>query len=533
MKKPEYFKAWITGWDWGIRIALFLILLSALVQFGMFALTQNYMVAYMGAQPEDISYSLLLTNAGIISILPVQFRFLRYFETRSYLLVNIILAIILNLLCLYCDNIFFFFILRFLQGILVANTAACILIVIFSRISKEKSLAVGSAVFYGAILSNTVIIGMVAAFVVTTWDWKATYYFLILFQLFILLIILLIFKPVNGIKRYPLYQIDWAGFIIFSFAASTFGYLMIYGSKYYWFSDQRIQLAGFISITGTVLFLYRQLTVKRPLIQLAVFRSTNMVIGLCLLGIYYGSKDTINLIYNYAGSTLKWSTAQVMALGCCNVAGIVLFMIISTQIMVRNRNSIRALLCTGFSLMVFYNLWMYFMMTPDLAFTDLIFPVFLQGASSGLLFLPIVIFILSSAPPNTGTSGLVVAAYARFIAALNSFAGFYNLQLYFNQYFKEGFMGYLTGETQQTVTRIATYRQMYASKGFTSEQASALAMKAIGQNLSLQTQLLTNRAVFMTLAIILAIVAFLVLTVPSISKTYLHWNKRMFTPPRG
>ncbi|MCC9169223.1 hypothetical protein, partial [Pontibacter harenae] len=113
------------------------------------------------------------------------------------------------------------------------------------------------------------------------------------------------------------------------------------------------------------------------------------------------------------------------------------------------------------------NLWIYFMMTPDLAFTDLIFPVFLQGASSGLLFLPIVIFILSSAPPNTGTSGLVVAAYARFIAALNSFAGFYNLQLYFNQYFKEGFMGYLTGETQQTVTRIATYRQLYAAKGFT------------------------------------------------------------------
>ncbi|MCC9169215.1 MFS transporter, partial [Pontibacter harenae] len=341
MKKPEYFKAWITGWDWGIRIALFLILLSALVQFGMFALTQNYMVAYLGAQPEDISYSLLLTNAGIISILPVQFRFLRYFETRSYLLVNIILAIILNLLCLYCDNIFFFFILRFLQGILVANTAACILIVIFSRISKEKSLAVGSAVFYGAILSNTVIIGMVAAFVVTTWDWKVTYYFLILFQLFILLIILLIFKPLNGIKKYPLYQIDWVGFIIFSFAASAYGYLMIYGSKYYWFSDQRIQLAGFISITGTVLFLYRQLTVKRPLIQLSVFRSTNVLIGLCLLAIYYGSKDTINLIYNYAGNTLKWSTVQVMALGCFNVAAIVLFMIISTQIMVRNRNSIR------------------------------------------------------------------------------------------------------------------------------------------------------------------------------------------------
>ena len=388
MKKPDYFKSWIIEWDWGVSIALFLILLSALVQFGMFALTQNYMVAYWGAQPEDISYALLLTNAGIISILPVQFRFIRYFETRSYLLTNIILAIFLNLLCLHCDNIYFFFILRFLQGILVANTAACILLVIFSRISKEKSLAVGSAVFYGTILSNTVLIGIVAAFVVTTWDWKFTYYFLILFQLFILIIVLLLFKPVNGIKKYPLYQIDWPGFIFFSLAASAFGYLMIYGSKYYWFADLRIQLAGFIAIISTVLFLYRQLTVKRPLIQLAVFRSTNVVLGLCLLAIYYGGKDTINLIYNYAGNTLKWSTVQVMTLGCFNVAGIILFMIISTQIMVRNRNSIRALLCAGFSLMVFYHIWMYFLLTPDLALANLIFPVFLQGASSGLLFYP-------------------------------------------------------------------------------------------------------------------------------------------------
>ncbi|MBG6234038.1 DHA2 family multidrug resistance protein [Pedobacter sp. CAN_A7] len=531
MKRPDYFNSWISGWDWGIRIALFLILLSALTQFGMFALTQNYMVAYLGAQPEDVTYALLLTNAGIISILPVQFRFQRYFKTRSYLLVNITLSICLNLLCLHCDNLYLFFILRFLQGILVANTAACLLIIIFSHISTEKSLAVGSAVFYGTILSNTVIVGLVAAFVVTTWDWKFTYYYSILFQLMALLITLLIFKPVNAIKKYPLHQIDWPGFVIFSFSASAFAYLMIYGSKYYWFSDERIQMAGFMACMGLCLFLYRQQIIKRPLIHLSIFRSGNVIIGLCLLAIYYGSKDSINLIYNYAGNTLKWSTLQVMTLGCFNVVGIIVFMTISTQLMVRNRSSIRLMLFTGFTMMVFYHLWVYFLLTPDLAFTDLIFPVFLQGASSGLLFMPIVIFVLSSAPANTGITGLVVAAYARFTAALISVPGFYNLQLYFNQFFKEGFLKHLTSETQQTVTRIATYRQHFESKGFSTEQASALAMTTISQNLSQQSQLITNRAIFLLLAILLGITGLLVLAVPSISKTYLHWNKKMFTPP--
>lgn len=530
MNKPDYFKSWITNWDWGIRSALFLILLSSLVQFGMFSLTQNYILGAFGVQQEDISYALLLTYVGIISILPIQFRFLKYFETRSYLLANIAISIGSNLLCLHCEDIYLFFVLRFFQGILVGNTAACILIVIFSLLSTEKAQAIGSTVFYGTILSNTVLIGAIAAFVVTTWDWKVTYNYLVLFQLAMLVVTLLIFKPANGLKKYPLYQLDWPAFTIFSVTGSAVAYVFIYGSKYYWFSDVRIQLSTITSIVGLCLFVYRQSTVKRPLIHLSIFKSSNVIIGLFLLGVYYGSKDSLNLIYNYSGSVLKWSTAQVITLACFNLAGIILFMAISTQIMIRNRRSIKIFLCTGFLTMVSYHLWIYFFLTPDLSFNNLIIPVFIQGAASGLLFVPIIIFILSSAPANTGATGIVVAAYARFFASLNAVAGFYNLQLYFNQYFKVGFLNYLTGEASQTVSRIDTYKQLYTSKGFAGEQASNLAISSVGQTLSQQTQLLTIRAVFMTLAVLLAIIGLLILIVPSISKTYLHWNKRMLTP---
>ena len=128
--KRAYFKDWITGWLWGVRIALFLILLSSLMQLGMFVLTQQYMIGWLGAQPEDISFAFMSTYAGIIAILPVQFRFLRYFETRSYLLSNIMLAILLNFCCLCCHDINLYFIIRFLQGILIANMNVCVLIMI-------------------------------------------------------------------------------------------------------------------------------------------------------------------------------------------------------------------------------------------------------------------------------------------------------------------------------------------------------------------------------------------------------------------
>jgi DHA2 family multidrug resistance protein len=532
MTKPVYFKRWINDWVWGVRIALFLILLCSLMQFGMFSLTQNYMIAYLGAQPEDISFALLLTYAGIISILPVQFRFLRYFEIRTYLLTNIILAIVLNGLCVNCQDINMFFVFRFLQGILVGNTAACALILIFTRLQSERAQAIGSAVFYGTILANTVLIGLVAAIIVNSADWKNIYYYLMGFQIVTLAITILSLKRSSGHKPYPLHQIDWAGFIIFSCSAIAFAYTMIYGSKYYWFNDHRILVAALSTVCGILLFLYRQSIIKRPLIHLKAFKYRNFWVGLCLLAIYYGSKDTINLVYNYTGGVLKWSTLQVISLALCNIGAMVISLTISTRLTLAKRHSTKGFLVTGFLLMAGYNVWIYFTMTPDLSFTDLIFPVMLQGAASGLLFVPIIIFTVSSLPTETGTTGLVVAAYTRFMASLVSIAGFYNLQLFYNQHFKEGFLGHLTSDNTITAERLKNYQAAYMMKGFSTNQAAALANSALNQNLMQQTQLLTYRAVFISIALLLFAIALIILMIPAMNKTFLHWNRRMIMPAR-
>lgn len=524
--KSIYFKDWVTGWDWGVRIALFLLLLSGLVQLGMFVLTQNYMVSYLGAQPEDIWFGVMATYAGIITILPIQFRFLRYFETRSYLLFNILIAIVLNFLCLHCQDIYLFLAIRFLQGIFAGNVIVCTVTMIFSSLIPERSRIIGSAVFYGTMLGNTVLIALVAGVVVETADWKATYYWLMLFQAVTMIVVLVMLKNKIGHKRYPLYQIDWVGMIVFACTALGLAYTMLYGSKYYWFEDRRICFSASIATIGIALFLYRQYLAKRPTVYLEAFKSKNFIMGLCLLSIYYGSKDSMNLIYNYTGSILKWSTYEVIILALCNLIGIVGFLIVSIRLIVVKKISVQAFFAPGFALLTIFNLWMSFLLTADLSFTDLLFPVFVQGAASGLLFVPIMIFVLSSAPGHTGPTGLIIAAYTRFTTTLNSFTGFYNLQLYYNQYFKEGFLGYVTAESQNTIDRLNAYRSLYASKGFTQEQISVLANSALNQSIVQQSQLLTNRAIFMTFAIALFTVALLLVLVPAINKVFVFSKMR-------
>ncbi|OQP42967.1 hypothetical protein A4H97_12510 [Niastella yeongjuensis] len=518
--KPAYFKPWINNWDWGIRIALLLILLSALMQLGLFALTGNYIAAYLGAQPEDVSFCLLSTYSGIIAVIPLQFRLLRYFEMRGYLICNILLAILLNCLCIGCQDITWLFVIRFLQGILVGSINVSVLILIFSRVPTPRAQLIGSAVFYPAILGNIVLVGLIAGLVLDYADWKGTYYCLIGIQLLTLVIALLMLRRHAGHRRFPLYQVDWAGSILMACSLLALAYTFVYGSKYYWFEDPRICVSGGITAVGILLFLYRQSILKRPLIHLGVFKSIHFVTGLCLLGIYYGGKDSINLVYNYAFGILKWSPVQVITLGLCNIAGMVCLSVFATQMIIRKKLTIQYFLVTGFGILGLFNIWMWFILTPDLSFTNLLFPMFLQGAASGLLFVPVIIYILTSAPGFSGTSGIVLAACTRFIATINSIAGLYNLQLYYNQYFREGFLGNITGDNQNTVTRLNTYQSLYVSKGYSPQQGSGIALGALWQNLGQQSQLLTNRAIFMTFALLLLVTAVLILFVPAAAKTW-------------
>lgn len=514
MNTPAYLKPWLANWNIGLRIVIFLILLSALIQFAAFSLNQVYLLSFLGAQPEDITFSIQITYVGILTMLPLLFRFLRYFEMKSFLIVALLCSILLCICSLLVTDIIAFFIIRFFQGLAICSIAGTTLLLIPAFVPKmEARQPIGSSVFYGTVLSSSVFIGIVAANVETSTNFKEIYSYLVLYLVFILILVLIGFSNKSGIRRYPLYQIDWIGACFFTIAAAGLAYTMIYGSKYYWFTDPRIKTSALISASGTLFYIYRELTVKRPGVNLQVFKYPKFWAGILLLALYYGTKESINLIFGYTANILQWSPTQIMLLGLANVAGLVTFMIITAQLLVRHKGTIFRFFAAGFFMMLLYHLWMYFIFTPDLSYEDLMFPMFFQGAASGMLFVPIMVYILTSVPLATGTAGLIIAADTRFTALLNSSAGFYNLQLYYNQLYKEGFLSHLTNVDQQTSERLDAFRQLYLSKGFSPDQAAALANSSLARVTGIQSQLLTNRAVFLYISIIIMVILGVILII--------------------
>lgn len=513
--QTTYFHDWIGAHLSLVRILLILILFSAMAQFASFGLIQAHVIAAYGAQPEDISFALQIAYAGIISTLPIQFRLLKYFNTRSYLLSALLAGILLNIGCLLVQDLVLFSILRFFVGVTTCVIAGCMLIVLFTTLPESKRMLVGVSLFFSLILSSGLIVGVGASWVVMRANWTVLYYGLIGLQAVAIFLCLLVFKAKPGRRPYPLYQIDWFGGALLMFTAVALAYVFVYGPNRYWFSDPSIRYAAIFATVMGILFLLRQATLKRPLIDLRVFRYGKFIMAILLMIVFYGIKDSINLIYGYSTSFLGWSAEDVVQAGMFNILSVIAATLIVVKAIQVKKENLPLLLLSGFGVMCFYHVWFYFQVTPDLSFAQVCVPIFLQGFACGLLFVPITVFCMATVPASTGMTAIVVCAYARFIATLNSTAGFYTLRQNYNQQFKEGFLSQLIPGNDILTQRLNLFNQVFQEKGFTPEEIPGLTSAMIAKSAGAQSQLLTMRAIFY-FAAVLVIIVFLVLLLQAV-----------------
>ena len=519
MVEPNYINPRISKYTSLIFISLLFVLLTAMAQFASFALIQHDVISFFGAQPEDISLALQMTYVGILATLPLQFRTLKRFDTRNYLLVALTMGILLNLGCLYTESLILFTILRFFVGATTAIIAGSMLMVIFSILPEKKSMVVGVFAFFGSILSIGVIVGTAAAWAVERMDWNGLYYILISLQVISIMICFLVFKENTLPRKIPLYQLDYIGYILFVCFGVLFAYTLIYGPKYYWFEDSTIRTTAIGALVFLSLFLYHQKRLKRPSVDLRALNYKRFWFGLLLLIFFYGIKDTINLLYGYAAGILGWSSEDIVSLGLFNVLGVALATFLALKVILTKKQNLPKLLLAGFFILLYYHLWIYWNLTPDLSYTDLVFPIFIQGFASGLLFAPIIMLCMSSLPSYTGMTGIIICAYGRFTASLNSIAGFYTLQEHYNQKYKIGFIESITPFNLELHQRSQEYENLLVSKGYNPESASAITSKLVGKTIGIQSQLLTDRTIFI-LAVYLTVLAILSLIVFGLVNRY-------------
>jgi len=480
------FKTWVP--EWLVRFALLIVVLPGVVLFALSVSNVNAAAGYYGVSPNDVQYSLIILYGAMASFVVLEGRFFKNIASKEYMLVGVMLLIGTCYLCYITHSFLLLLAMRYIQGLLTCGTISITLTLMFSKLHSERSKEIGYSVVYCVLLCVIPLTTLITATIIDAFDYNVIYKCAIYSYVPGAVLLFIIMNNVRLNKRLPLYRLDWASFAIYSTGLCLIGYVLVYGQQYNWLDDPRIWVRVIAVILLLILFIIRQLNLKKPYIYLEAFRNPKFVLGAILLFVFYIIRGSFGITTSFIGGVLGLDPIHVGYLLLYNIAGIILSVIIASRMLLLKRAT-RLIFITGFIILLIFHVWMSVIFTTQADAVDLIIPLVLQGMGAGMLMVPIILFLVSAAPAHLGNTGSAVGIFVRFSGFGSSIALINFFQLYGQQNHYNRLQEQLSPLNPAAVQRLATYQQALISRGTAPDQAIKIANGLLTKGITVQSQL--------------------------------------------
>lgn len=502
------FKEWVP--NWAILGILVFCMLHSMVLLGLYTSNITYSASYLDIEPEDLQFTMSLTYGTFLATIMIEGRLFKYFPTRNYFVVIYCFSAILFIVSAYTNDFYVFAILRVIEGILMALPWIPLRILLLSRFKTQNATIVVFSLTYGALLIATPFIVNIAVWILDWSDWTYMVYGSAFFQIVCVGLISLTFNNNHFHRKVPLYQVDWTSFVLLCADILSGAFILVYGEKKYWFQSPQIVTATVICLIFSALFIIRQLTVKRPCFDMTVFRYANLRTGLLLFILFYISRSSLNICHATMSKVWNWEPIRVANIQYLNALGDIIGITFAGILMAKGVAT-RFIFVIGFLLMAIHHLWFTFLFVPDVALVDIVVPYMLQGIAVGTLFVPLVLFTVSSVPSHLAPFSGAVGVSGRFWGTNIGFCIMQNAQVFFQAKHFHKFRQFIVPESQETQQRIAQLQNSFLAKGYTADNAYQLAMQQIGVAVQKQDILLSNMEIFTGIGLILLVLVVLLL----------------------
>jgi DHA2 family multidrug resistance protein len=194
-------------------------------------------------------------------------------------------------------------------------------------------------------------------------------------------------------------EFDWFGFLTMAGLLGTLEYVLEEGPTDNWFDSDAITAGAAIASVSGILFFWRALTAKAPVVDLSAFKDRNFwtgslfsfVLGVGLYGLTY-------LYPVYLARVRGYSALQIGE--TLFLTGICMFVMapISGQLLKRGADP-RLLLAIGFTGFAI-GTYQASLITKDWDFDELLIPQILRGLSLMLIMIPVTNTALGTTPPQ-------------------------------------------------------------------------------------------------------------------------------------
>jgi DHA2 family multidrug resistance protein len=521
------FKSWVP--DWLAKAVLFIIVLPNLVIFFLPLANVNAGAGYYGCEPNDMQFAVVLFYVGYTSFYSLERRFFNYMATKEYFFIITFLQLLIAYTCYATNNLAIYFICRFLQGVAFTATVNISMNLIFNRLKSERAREVGFSLFFGLLICMIPIINFITADLIDSFNYNILYKCALFAYAPSLVLLGLVMNNVRLNVKFPLYQLDWAGFVYYAVFLGLFGYICVYGQEYYWLEDNRILFSSIASALFLAIGILRIIKQKRPYFDLAVFKYRNFKLGAIILLVFYICRFAAGLTPAYFVSVLGLDPIHLSYINLYNVLGIAAGVIFSCGLVLQHR-PIRFILMSGFVLLLIYHAWMFFLFDTQANESEFVIPLIIQGLGAGMLMAPTIIFAISAVPAKLGASASGFCLLMRCLGFLLSTALINFFELFAKGKHYNTFQDQLTRVNPVARQVIARQVQGFMHKGFKAGEAVKLSNRLLVKSINTQGQIRFAMDYYQWISLMLILTIILIALFPYINKTILNLKSDQSVP---
>lgn len=406
------FRKWAP--EWLIKVSLFLVLLPSIALFFLPLTNLNAAAGYYGCEPAGIQFAVALWYAGYAGFYSLEHRFFAYLTSKHYFILFTTLQMAGCLVCYLTHDLHILLPVRFTQGLLFCSTASLSLSLMFTRLHSERAREISFSVFFCLILCAIPFNNFVTADLIDSTNFNIVYKVALFAFVPCLVLLLLAMNNVRLKAHFPLHKLDWQSFSLYSIGLCLIGYIMVYGQQYGWLQDLRMQFSITSIVVLFIIFLFRQKSMKRPYINLQIFKSRNFIVGLFVLFVMYICRFAAGITTGFFSTILRFDPKHVSYINLFNLAGLITGVIIACC-MILQKKRIRYIWLPGFILLLAFHSTMFFQLSSQANEHNYFLPLLIHGLGVGMIMVPTIVYTISSVHISMGPSAAGVCLAIRYL----------------------------------------------------------------------------------------------------------------------
>ncbi|MBS2024635.1 MAG: MFS transporter, partial [Deltaproteobacteria bacterium] len=272
------------------------------------------------------------------------------------------------------------------------------------------------------------------------------------------------------------------------------------GNSEDWFSSDFIIACALAAAVGTTLFVWRQMTVKYPVVDLRVLRHRSlaggsmlsMVVGMGLYGATFAVPIFTQSILHFTAQ----QTGLLLLPGA--LASAFMFPLMGKA---NGKIDARILIAIGASVIAAVMMWMCGIMTPQTGADDFFWPLIVRGAATVLMYLPLTLATLGPIPKKEVAAASGFYSLTRQLGGSVGIAVLTMLLTRRNAWHRSVLMDKLQLTSAAVQERVSALMHGFMAKGASAEHALAQAYKVLDGSVSLQAAVLSFGDIFFVVGV--------------------------------